>query len=57
MWIYEKIITLDNRKIFLQSGRGFSRMKKAFKDMGKVKFINSLRDNSFKVIYPGICAL
>ncbi|WP_196247178.1 hypothetical protein [Clostridium novyi] len=57
MWIYEKIITLDNRKIFLQSGRGFSRMKKAFKDMGKVKFINFLRDNSFKVIYPGMNAL
>ena len=57
MWIYEKIITLDNRKIFLQSGRGFSRMKKAFKDIGKVKFINSLRDNSFKVIYPGVDAL
>ncbi|KEH95837.1 AlbA family DNA-binding domain-containing protein [Clostridium novyi] len=57
MWIYEKIITLDNRKIFLQSGRGFSKMKKAFKDIGKVKFINSLRDNSFKVIYPGVDAL
>jgi predicted HTH transcriptional regulator len=54
MWIYEKLITLDDRNRFVQSGRGFSRMKKAFKKMNKVIFVNSLRDNSFKVIYPGI---
>ncbi|MCY6958919.1 AlbA family DNA-binding domain-containing protein [Clostridium brassicae] len=54
MWIYEKLITLDENKRFLQSGRGFSRMKKSFKNHGNVIFINSLRENYFKVIYPGI---
>ncbi|MCY6371111.1 helix-turn-helix domain-containing protein [Clostridium ganghwense] len=54
MWIYEKLITLDQKKRFIQSGRGFSRMKKAFKKYGSVMFINSLKENNFKVIYPGI---
>lgn len=54
MWIYEKLITLDDGNRFLRSGRGFSRMKKAFKNYGKVMFINSYEDNCFKVIYPGI---
>lgn len=54
MWIYEKLITLDENKRFAQSGRGFTRMKKAFKKYGKVMFINSLKENSFKVVFPGI---
>ena len=53
MWIYEKMITLDEGTRFLQGARGFSVMKKAFKNNGKVKFINSYASNSFKVIYPG----
>jgi predicted HTH transcriptional regulator len=54
MWIYEKLLTLDDRKRFTGSGRGFSKMKKAFKNRGKVIFINSYEKNSFKVIYPGV---
>lgn len=54
MWIYEKMITIDDDKRFLQSGKGFSIMRKAFKNGGKVKFINSFNNNSFKVIYPGV---
>lgn len=54
MWIYEKLITLDDKKRFTRSGRGFSRMKKAFRKYGKVIFINSYEYNYFKVIYPGI---
>lgn len=57
MWIYEKLITLDDSKIFTQSRRGFSRMKKAFRRYGEVLFINSLKENSFKVIYPGVNSL
>jgi predicted HTH transcriptional regulator len=53
MWIYEKLITLDDKKRFTRSGRGFSRMKKAFRKYGKVIFINSNEYNYFKVIYPG----
>ncbi len=53
MWIYEKLIALDNNARFIKSGRGFSKMKKAFKNIGRVKFINSLSGDFFKVVYPG----
>ncbi len=56
MWLYEKLITLDRRKRFIQSGTGFGRMKNAFKNKGKVVFINSKWDNNFKIIYPGVNA-
>lgn len=54
MWIYEKMITLDEKNRFLQAGRGFKIMKKAFKNYGRVKFVNSYELNSFRVIYPGV---
>lgn len=53
MWIYEKLITLDNKERFLDSGRGFLRMKRYFKGRGRLIFVNSIRENSFKIIYPG----
>lgn len=53
MWIYEKVIALDDKSKFIKSGKGFNRMKKAFKRRGKVNFINSIEDGDFKVIYPG----
>ncbi|MCT8976374.1 putative DNA binding domain-containing protein [Clostridium sp. CX1] len=54
MWIYEKVIALDDKSKFIKSGKGFSRMKNAFKRKGKVNFINSIEDGDFKVIYPGV---
>lgn len=54
MWIYEKLIALDSKGRFIKSGRGFSRMKKAFRNIGRVMFINSLNGDFFKVIYPGV---
>lgn len=54
MWLYEKLITLDDKNRFLRSGRGFSIIKKAFKSVGKVIFINSYENDTFKIIYPGI---
>lgn len=54
MWIYDKLIALDDRKRFVKSGKGFARMKKAFIKYGKVIFVDSKDDNSFKVIFPGI---
>lgn len=54
MWIYEKLMTLDNNKRLLNNGNGFTRMRNAFKGKGKVKFINSKTDDSFKVILPGV---
>ena len=54
IWLYEKLITLDEKKRFLNSGRGFTIIKDAFKGKGKVKFINSRVEHSFKVILPGV---
>ena len=54
MWLYEKLITLDDKHIILNSGSGFSKMKNSFKGIGKVKLVNSKEENSFKVILPGI---
>lgn len=52
MWLYEKLITLDDNKNFLNNERGFTKMRKAFG--GKIKLVNSRGDDSFKVILPGI---
>lgn len=54
MWIYEKLITLDNKGRFIKSGNGFNSIKKSFKNKGKVKFVNSMINDSFKIIYPGM---
>jgi predicted HTH transcriptional regulator len=54
MWIYEKLISLDDKGRFVKSGRGFYLMKKKFKNIGRIKFINSIYNNSFKIIYPGL---
>ena len=56
MWIYEKLIILDDKNIFVNDGRGFNRMKNAFKGKTKVgvKYISSKPENSFKVILPGV---
>lgn len=51
-WLYQRLITIDERKRFLKSGIGINRMKKAFEGKGKVKFINLAKQNSFKVVLP-----
>ncbi|NFF24098.1 ATP-binding protein [Clostridium botulinum] len=54
IWLYEKLTTLDDEKRFLNNGQGFKRITNAFnKNRGKVKFINSRIEHSFKVILPG----
>ncbi|MZK51227.1 helix-turn-helix domain-containing protein [Clostridium beijerinckii] len=54
IWLYEKLISLDEKRRFLNSGRGFTIIKNSFKGKGRVKFINSRAEHSFKVILPGI---
>ncbi|KZL93323.1 helix-turn-helix domain-containing protein [Clostridium magnum] len=54
MWVYEKVIALDSKSKIINSGMGFKRMQKAFRNKGRVNFINSINDNEFKVIYPGV---
>lgn len=52
-WLYEKLITLDDKKRFLQTRRGFYLMRNSFIGKGKVKIINSKAEGTFKVIFPG----
>ena len=52
MWIYDKLIYLDEGKRFINDGKGIERMKGAFKGKGKVKLINSTNEECFKVILP-----
>ncbi|WP_238948809.1 RNA-binding domain-containing protein [Clostridium sp. YIM B02569] len=54
IWLYEKLISLDEKRRFLNSGRGFAIIKNSFKGKGRVKFINSRAEHSFKVILPGV---
>ncbi|NNU74778.1 helix-turn-helix domain-containing protein [Clostridium estertheticum] len=54
MWIYDKLIALDDKKRFIKSGKGFARMKKDFIKYGKVIFVDSKDDNTFKSIFPGV---
>ncbi|MDV4149653.1 putative DNA binding domain-containing protein [Clostridium sp. AL.422] len=54
MWLYEKIITIDNNKRFLNNGMGLLRIKKSFNNSRNVKLINSIKEDYFKVILPGI---
>lgn len=51
-WLYQRLITIDERKRFIKSGIGMERIRKAFEGMGTVKFINLGKQNSFKVILP-----
>ncbi len=51
MWLYEKLVTLDDSKRFLNNESGLGRIKSAFKK--KVTFINSRAEDCFKVILPG----
>lgn len=52
MWIYDKLISLDEGSRFINDGRGIDRIKEAVKDIGKVKLINSTTEDCFKVILP-----
>jgi len=54
IWLYEKLISLDDKKRFLSGGRGFTIIRNSFNGKRKVKFINSRTEHSFKVILPGI---
>jgi len=51
-WLYQRLLTLDTKKRFMKSGIGMSRIKKAFAEIGEVKFLNIGAQNLFKVILP-----
>lgn len=54
MWIYEKILAIDPKDRLLLADKGINRMKKLFKNIGRINFINNFAEDSFKVIFPGI---
>ena len=51
-WLYQRLVTADAEKRFLNTGSGLSRIKKAFVETGEVKFLNIGSQNLFKVILP-----
>ncbi|MGL4741214.1 MAG: AlbA family DNA-binding domain-containing protein [Sarcina sp.] len=53
MWIYEKLISLDDEQRFLRSGHGFKRMNNNLKSLGKVKLIDNKERAKVRVIFPG----
>lgn len=51
-WLYQRLLTLDEKRRFMRSGVGMTRIKKAFESIGEVKFLNIGSQNLFKVILP-----
>jgi predicted HTH transcriptional regulator len=51
-WLYQRLISMDEKRRFIKSGIGMSRIREAFKDIGPVKFVNLGKQNSFKVVLP-----
>ncbi len=51
-WLYQRFISIDERRRFLKSGVGMNRIRKAFETIGKVKFVNLGKQNSFMVVLP-----
>ncbi len=50
MWLYDRLIALDDQKRFNESGIGLIRMQKALQHKGHFKVINSKKSNLFKLI-------
>lgn len=51
-WLYQRLVLVDSQKRFLKYGLGMSKIRNAFIGLGKVKFINLGRYNTFKVVLP-----
>lgn len=53
-WLYQRLMILDTKNRFTQTGMGLKKMRQDFKDYGRVKIFNIPEKNLFKVIFPGI---
>lgn len=51
-WLYQRLVTADGGRRFLKTGAGLKRIKKAFENIGEVKYLNIGSQNLFKVILP-----
>lgn len=56
-WLYQRLVTADSGRRFLKTGAGLGRIKKAFENIGEVKYLNIGSQNLFKVILPGKFAM
>lgn len=52
-WLYQRLLILDNKRRFLQTGKGMERIYETFKKHGGTKIINNEKRNLFKVVLPG----
>ncbi len=52
-WLYQRLLTLDTNRRFLQSGRGMERIYEAFRQHGGARIMNNEKRNLFKVVLPG----
>jgi len=51
-WLYQRLITIDEKRRLLRTGVGIGRIRESMKRFGTVKFINLGKQNSFKVVLP-----
>jgi predicted HTH transcriptional regulator len=51
-WLYQRLITIDEKRRFSKTGVGINRIRRAFDKIGPVKFVNIGKHNCFKVILP-----
>ncbi|NMA67630.1 MAG: transcriptional regulator [Clostridiaceae bacterium] len=51
-WLYQRLISIDEKRRFMKTGIGINRIRKALNKIGAVKFINLGKQNSFKVVLP-----
>ncbi len=53
-WLYQRLLLIDKRRRFLNSPYGIRTVYDSFDKKNQVKFINSPKNNIFKVVLPGI---
>ena len=53
-WLYQRLLLIDKRRRFLNSPYGIRTVYESFDRKNKIKFINSPKNNIFKVVLPGI---
>lgn len=51
-WLYQRLLTLIPNESFVKSGMGMPGIRKAFKEIGEVKFLNIGSQNLFKAVLP-----
>lgn len=53
-WLFQKLMTLDEKQRFVNSGLGLEKIKESFENKASIKFINDKNRNLFRVQLPGV---